>query len=210
MLYACSAGSTFTEFPCYSASSGQLSFRLTVYPSPQFLQIDGRLYHPFPASPRGRKNQTQHGPFVPETLLSFIAITGHSAILLPFGPFPVSTVIGPTFFREFLLGAYRTSPVSVVSLLPCRRHYPAGVNYLFSQSEIAHAVFADIEAARPPETNPSLTRLAQRSLALQPGNSLASLKLTLSVGFSMSIALHAATHARRLLAFTAAGLPPRK
>jgi len=63
---------------------------------------------------------------------------------LAFGPFPVSTVIGPTFLREFLPGASRTSPVSIVSLLPCRRHYPAGVVYPFSHSEIAHAVFADI------------------------------------------------------------------
>jgi hypothetical protein len=51
------------------------------------------------------------------------------------------------------------------------------------------------------------TRLAQRSLTLQPGNSLISPKLTLSVGFSISIALNAATQARRLLALTAAGLP---
>jgi hypothetical protein len=51
-----------------------------------------------------------------------------------------------------------------------------------------------------------MTRPAQRSLTLQPGNLLASLRLTLSVGFNMSIALHAATRARRLLAFTAAGL----
>src|SRR3990170_3773953 len=48
-----------------------LGFRLTVYPSPQFLQINGRFYHASPASPRGRRNQTQHGPFAPETLLSF-------------------------------------------------------------------------------------------------------------------------------------------
>ncbi|HEX9429146.1 MAG TPA: hypothetical protein VF944_02095 [Candidatus Bathyarchaeia archaeon] len=41
---------------------------------------------------------------------------------------------------------------------------------------------------------------------MQPGNSLISPKLTLSVGFSISITLHAATQARRLLAFTAAGL----
>jgi hypothetical protein len=53
----------------------------------------------------------------------------------------------------------------------------------------------------------TFTRLAQRSLALQPGNSLISLTLTLSVGFSISIALHAATQATRLLALTAAGLP---
>src|SRR5262245_21117329 len=121
-----------------------LGLRLTVYLSPQFLQINRRLYHPFPASPCGRKNQTQHGPFAPSALPDFLTTTGHSPILFAFGPFPVSTVIGPTLFREFLLGAYRTSPVSIVSLLPCRRQYPAGVNYPFSQSEIAHTVFADI------------------------------------------------------------------
>jgi hypothetical protein len=93
-----------------------------------------------------------------------------------------------------------------VSLLPCRRHYPAGVDYPLSQSEITHAAFAVLLAARPPEFELTLTRLAQRSLALQPGNSLVSPRLTLSVGFSMSIALHAATRARRLLALTAAGL----
>ena len=47
----------------------------------------------------------------------------------------------------------------------------------------------------------ALTRLAQRSLTLQPGNSLISPKLTLSVGSSISITLHAATQARRLLGF---------
>src|SRR6266446_603106 len=52
-------------------------------------------------------------------------------------------------------------------------------------------------------------RLYQRSLTLQPGHLLISLALTLSVGFSMSITLHAATQARRLLALTAAGLPSR-
>ena len=46
----------------------------------------------------------------------------------------------------------------------------------------------------------AFTRVATRSLAHQP-------KLTLSVGFSMLITLHAATQARRLLAFTAVGLP---
>src|SRR5436853_6961789 len=56
----------------------------------------------------------------------------------------------------------------------------------------------------------ALPRLAHRSLKLQPGNSLISPKLTLSLGFSISITLHAATQARRLLAFTAAALPSHK
>src|SRR5437867_4499723 len=51
----------------------------------------------------------------------------------------------------------------------------------------------------------AMTRLAQRSLTLQPGNLLISLALTLSVGFNMSITLHAATQAWRLLALTAGG-----
>ena len=53
----------------------------------------------------------------------------------------------------------------------------------------------------------ALTRLAQRLLTLQPGHSLISPKLTLSVGSSISITLHAATQARRSLALSAVGLP---
>src|SRR4029434_297514 len=81
-----------------------LGFRLTVYPSPQFLQCDGRFYHASPASPCERRNQTQHGPFAPSALPDFFAPTGHSAILCDFGPFPVSSFIGPILLQEFLLG----------------------------------------------------------------------------------------------------------
>jgi len=72
-------------------------------------------------------------------LLSYYGPLRHP---VAFGPFPVSSVIGPTSLQGFLPGATRTSPVSIVSLLPCRRHYPAGVGSPFSHSEIAHAVFA--------------------------------------------------------------------
>jgi hypothetical protein len=82
-------------------------------------------------------------PFAPETLLSFFAPTGHSAILLPSTLSRVSSYRAD-LLRRFLSGTYRTSPVSVVSLSPCRRHYPADVDPLFSQSAIAHPVFADI------------------------------------------------------------------
>ena len=107
--------------------------------------------------------------------------------------------ISPRGIQDF--SSFCRVPVTVSPPLPRRCELP------FSQLEVTHAVFADFRAARPSETNPSLTRLAQRSLTLQPGNLLASPRLTLSVGFSMSIALHAATRARRLLALTAAGLP---
>jgi len=53
----------------------------------------------------------------------------------------------------------------------------------------------------------AFTRLAQRLLTLQPGNSLISLKLPLPVGSSISITLHAATQARRPLTLSAVGLP---
>src|SRR6266508_561395 len=91
-----------------------LGFRLTVYPSPQFLQINERFYHSFPASPCGRKNQTQHGPFAPSALPDFFAPTGHSVILFAFGPFPVSAVIEPILLQRISPGASRTSPVSIM------------------------------------------------------------------------------------------------
>ena len=56
----------------------------------------------------------------------------------------------------------------------------------------------NLERLNHRKTNRSLTRLAQRSLALQPDNSLSTPRLTLSVGSSISITLHAATQARRL------------
>src|SRR5437867_10402648 len=73
-----------------------------------------------PVSPSGRRIKTRHGPFAPETLLSFIAPAGHSAILLPSALFRVSSY-RTDLLPRFLSGAYRTSPVSIVSLLPCRR-----------------------------------------------------------------------------------------
>src|ERR671924_1821234 len=94
-------------------------FRLTVYLPPQFLQINGRLSHPCPASLCGRKNQTQRGPFASSVLPDFIATTSHSAILLPFGPFPVSTSyraylfprISPRGMQDF--SSFCRAPVAV-------------------------------------------------------------------------------------------------
>ena len=88
---------------------------------------------------------------------------------------PLSRVSGyrAELLRRFLFGAYRTSPVSVVPLSPCRRHYPAGVVYPFSQCEIAHTVFAVLLPAQPPgfdfnEACSAFTQIATRSLAHQP------------------------------------------
>ena len=88
---------------------------------------------------------------------------------------PLSRISGyrADLLRRFLSGAYRTSPVSVASLLPCRRHYPAGVGHPFSQPAIAHSVFTSFRQVRPPELSPNeacsaFTRVATRSLAHQP------------------------------------------
>ena len=185
-----------------------LGFRLSVYPSPQFLQIHGRLCHPFPASPCGRKIQTQHGPFAPSALPDFTAPTDHSAILLPSSPFRVSSYradpapqISPTGIQDF--SSFCRVLVAVSPPIPrrCGLSPLASVRYSILSSPYIEWLDPRILA---------LTRLAQRSLTLQPGNSLISPKLTLSVGSSISITLHAATQARRLLALTAAGLPSNK
>jgi hypothetical protein len=67
---------------------------------------------------------------------------------------PLSRVSGyrTDLLRRFLSGAYRTSPVSVASLSPCHRHYPAGVGHPFSQPAIAHSVFTSFRQVRPPES----------------------------------------------------------
>src|SRR3989338_1250550 len=111
---------------CYSASSGQLGFRLTVYPSPQFLQINGRLYHASLPHLAVEEIKLSMAPLLqrhysPSALLR---ATPPSCCLQPLSR--VSSYRAD-LLRRFLSWAYRTSPVSVVSMLPCRRQYPAGV-----------------------------------------------------------------------------------
>ncbi len=126
------------------------SFRLTVYPSHQFLQFYGRFYHASPCLTSRSKKLDSAWPLRSIRITRLHRYFGPLRHPLAFGPFPVSTVIGPTFLREFLPGASRTSPVSIASLLPCRRPYPASVVYPFSQSGIAHDVFTEDRKVRPP------------------------------------------------------------
>ena len=119
----------------------------------------------------------------------------------------MSAVIGPTCSEDFSLG--HTGLLQFLSS-PCHRvaaNTPpvwsipsASVRYPILSSPI-------FERLDHRFSNLSLTRLAQRSLTLQPGHSLITPKLTLSVGSSISIPLHAATKARRSLALSAVGLP---
>src|SRR6266568_1097927 len=119
-----------------------LGFRLTVYPSPQFLQINGRLYHPSLPHLAVEGIKLSMAPSLHPHYQTSLLLWATPPSCLPSALSRVhsyrtdpSPGISP--------GASRTSPVSIVSLLPCRRQYPADVNYSLSQSEIAHIVFAD-------------------------------------------------------------------
>src|SRR6266508_2063913 len=81
-----------------------LGFRLTVYPSPQFLQINGRFYHASPASLCGRRNQNSAWPLRSVHITRLHCYYGPLRHPAAFGPFPVSAVIGPTFSRNCSLG----------------------------------------------------------------------------------------------------------
>src|SRR3972149_10303273 len=83
---------------------------------------------------------------------SLLRVTPPSCCLLPLSRVSSYRI---DLLQRFLFGTYRTSPVSIVSLLPCRRHYPTGVNYPLSHSEIAHAVFTSIDQVPPPDSNQS-------------------------------------------------------
>src|SRR5207249_9048284 len=80
-----------------------LGFRLTVYPSPQFLQIIGRLYHPSLSHLAVEESKLGMAPslqrhYSPSSLLR---ATPPSCCLRPFS---VSAVIEPTFSRDFSPG----------------------------------------------------------------------------------------------------------
>ncbi len=126
----------------YSASSSQLSFRLTVYPSPQFLQLtEGFIMSPLPhLAAKGIRLSMAPSLHPHYQTSSLIRATPPSCCLRPFS---CVRSYRTYLFQGISPRASRTSPVSIVSLLPCRHHYPAGVIYSLSQSEIAHAVFAE-------------------------------------------------------------------
>ncbi len=135
---------------------------------------------------------------------------GHPAA---FDPFPVSAVIGPTCSADFSVGH---------SGLPClcygrQVQFPSRPCYRVAAitPPVWFTSFASVRY--PILSSPHIdwfdhrflafTRLAQRSITLQPGHSLISPKLTLpvcvqrtgrSVGSSISITLHAAAQAIRL------------
>ncbi len=93
-----------------------------------------------------------------------------------------------------------------MSLLPCYRYHPAGVNIRVSQISNIHAVFALRLRARPPGL--SLSGPPIRSLSLRPGNSLTSLKEALSMGFKHLVSLLLAIQATGVLAIPLTGLTP--
>ncbi len=93
-----------------------------------------------------------------------------------------------------------------MSLLPCYRYHPAGVNIRVSQISNTHAVFALRLQARPPGL--PLSGPPMRSLSLRPGNSLTSLKEALSMGFRHLVSLLPAIQATGILTLPLTGLTP--
>ena len=74
----------------------------------------------------------QQGSFAPRTLLRFLATTSPSATVSPFSPLPgASGYRAYPFPGDFSPRARRVSPVAVMSLPPCRRSHPAGVDAPF-------------------------------------------------------------------------------
>src|SRR5438132_5036852 len=81
-----------------------LGFRLTVYPSPQFLQINGRLYHPSLPHLAVEGIKLSMAPSLHPHYQTSLLLWATPPSCLPSALFPVSTVIGPILLQEFLLG----------------------------------------------------------------------------------------------------------
>ena len=105
-----------------------LSLPLQINLSAQILQTNGRLYHLAPASPYCLKTVNSRVPLLPRNYSGSTLIRTHPPPSRLSAHFPLFTVIEPTLLREFLSGTRRASPVASMSLLPCCRYHPAGMN----------------------------------------------------------------------------------
>src|SRR5262245_41913658 len=119
---------------------------------------------------RLKETLQQQGPFVPRTLLRFIAHTDPSATLSPSIDFPVEPVIRSTLLRRFRTGARRASPVArhvlatVLSLPP--RQGGSAVSVRFR-----HPMLPSPYGCGLGPRSHSFSRPHARSLLLRPGDS---------------------------------------
>ena len=151
--------------PCF------ISLRLQVYLPSQVMQIDGRLYHPVPASQCCQKIVNNRVPLLPGRY------SGSSLIRTPPPPsrlsvhFPLFTVIEPTLLQKFLLGTRRASPVAryvlvtVLSLPPRRSGLTVSIRFRLSMLPSPYGCGLGLRGF-------SLSGPPIRSLPLRPGDSL--------------------------------------
>ncbi len=135
----------------YSTASSRFSLRLDIYPSPQFLQINGCLYHLTSASLLVEgfmcsRVPSLHGRYPASPLLRTqpppSRLRPISRCLRLYG-LPGST--------DFSMGRGRFLQLLGMPLSPCRPYHPAGVTCRDSQVATAHIAFARRQRARPPE-----------------------------------------------------------
>jgi len=93
-----------------------------------------------------------------------------------------------------------------MSLLPCCRYHPAGIEQ--TNASLVCLCCLRPQIAGSASRTYSITRPPMRLLSLRPDNSLITHKMTLSIDFSNSVTLLAAIQATGLLAFTLTGLTP--
>src|SRR5688572_5060934 len=80
-----------------------LGFRLTVYPSPQFLQINGRFYHPSLPHLAVERSKLSMAPSLHPHYRTSSLLRATPPSCLPSVLF-LCPVIGPILLQEFLLG----------------------------------------------------------------------------------------------------------
>ena len=129
----------------------RFGLRLDVYPPPQVLQIDGRLYHLTPASHFAEGVMNSRAPLLHRRY--------PASTLIPTQPPPSRlrpTSRGHRLYElpcsaDFSVGRGRLLQLLSVSLSPCCPYHPAGVSHRFSQNATVDTAFARHQQARPPE-----------------------------------------------------------
>ena len=157
----------------YSTASSRFSLRLDIYPSPQFLQIDGCLCHLTPASHLVEgflcsRVPSLHGRYPASPLLRTQPPPSRLR--------PISRglrLYGLPGSTDFSMGRGRFLQLLGLPLSPCCPYYPAGVACRCSQIATDHAAFTREEWARPPvhiffEATSGFTCVAARRLAHHP------------------------------------------
>ena len=184
-----------------------IRLRLQVYLPSQVLQTDGRFYHFAPASPCCQKIINSRAPLLTRRYPSSSLVRTPPPPSRLSAHFPLLKVIEPTLLRRFLCGTRRASPVAryvlvtVPSLPPRRSDSVVSIRFRPAMLPSPYGSGLGLRGL-------SLSGPPVRSLSLWPGDSLTSLKIALSMGFSYLVSLITAIQAIGPLILTLAGLTP--